>query len=87
MENLNHIKAFFARFKHLTPPHESIKKAVQKSIKKTLHKDIQLENITVSRYTVFINKNSVFKNEVFLNKEKLLTLISKEVGNKITDIK
>jgi len=87
MDNFSHIKTFFKRFKHLSPPHETIKKTTQESIKKILNKEIPLKNITVSQYTVFINESTVFKNEIFLNKEKILEFISKEVGNKVKDIK
>jgi len=68
---------------------ETIKKElIQKTIKENTNLDVKDEEIEIKNNTIVLNIKPIYKNEIFLKKEKILLDISNALGKKSpTDIR
>ncbi|MEK7606460.1 MAG: hypothetical protein AAB458_02620 [Patescibacteria group bacterium] len=74
-----HIKELFDRYKHITPPDASIRSAVVKALAPwNIH--TQERSVRVIHTVVYLDIDSVSKNVVFLNKNKILSVIAESIG-------
>ena len=75
---MKNISFYLSKFKDIDDP-LLIKKIIILSIKKTINKDIELDEIEIKNGIITINSNSYIKAEIFLKKEKILENIKSEI--------
>lgn len=83
MEIPRSIEEFLKKFTSLTLPDESIRKATSVVIKDVCGEDIDIKNITLKNNIVYIQHNNhILRSHIFINKNKILTLLKERVGEK-----
>lgn len=85
----NNISNYLEKFFTIAPPGKFYQKEIIKALKEVLNIDL-LENDTEYRFGIIYIKNSnpTLKNEIFLNKEKIIQLLSQKTKNSgIKDIR
>lgn len=82
----NSISGYLEKFFTITPPKKFYQSEVIKVINEILKINL-LENDTEYRFGIIYikNNNPVFKNEIFLNKEKIIQQLNQKIKN--SDIK
>lgn len=82
------IDDFLNKFKNLTPPDNEVREKVIEIIKNEINITIDKKNISIRNNSIFIKTKPIIKNELFINKEKLLHELKKSFGSKTpNDIK
>ena len=62
---------------------ETVKiQAIQDVLKKTIKLDIKSEDIKIKNNTVYLNIKPIYKNEIFLHKEKINFLLEDILGKR-----
>lgn len=87
-DGVNKISGFLKKYIGLVPKSLLVKNAVIKEVKKEYGIVLKEDDVIVSGKTVFIKTSSTTKNHLFLNKQKILKSVSREIGEgKIEDIR
>lgn len=73
------ITDFFERYKHLTPPDASVRKAVVTALEKE-RLFIEEKSVRVIGSIVYLESDTVFKNAVFMKKNRILESITALLG-------
>jgi phage-related protein len=81
------IKDLLGRFKELLSNEDYKKEAVRDTLKNILNLDIEKEKITIKKNSILLDINPVYKNEVFIKKDIILTSIFEKLGKKNMEIK
>lgn len=82
------VRDLLSRFENLLFSKRIQKSIIQESIKEVVGLDIPIENIEIKNLNILIDSQPIYKNEIFLNKEKILNLIYKKSPQKpFEDIK
>jgi len=81
------IKDLLGRFKELLSNEDYKKEAVRDTLKNILNLDIEKEKITIEKNSILLDINPVYKNEVFIKKDIILTSIFEKLGKKNMEIK
>ncbi|MEK7588787.1 MAG: hypothetical protein AAB438_03130 [Patescibacteria group bacterium] len=77
------IKDRLLGFEDLILKGEFKKEALLGVLSKYVKKDLKKSDIKIENNTIFLNIKPIFKNELFLNKEKIQKEISLVLGNKV----
>lgn len=85
--SLTPLNSFFERFKHITPPDETIRKCVCEFVLCTYKKEITLKQVVVKNNIVFMQVNPVLKNEIFMRKKEIIEYIQQKTNKTVSDIK
>jgi len=72
---------FLNKFKGLKPPNDEIKINIIKIIKDDLNINLERKDISVRNKTIYINTKPIIKNEIFINKYKLIETLRDKLGN------
>jgi hypothetical protein len=81
------IKDLLGRFKELLSSEDYKKEAVRDTLKNILDLDIEKEKITIEKNSILLDINPVYKNEVFIKKDIILSSIFEKLGKKNMEIK
>lgn len=82
------ITQYLDRFKNITPPERFLKEAVAEAIEATCGISLTSDEINIKNNNIFLNIDSVEKNEIFLKKYAVLDYIKNKAHVKtITDIR
>jgi len=79
---IQNIKNFLDRFKKITPPNLSIRKAVISSVKKETGLLVGEEEVSFNSKngTVYIEKEGHLKNTLFIKKERIIKEANRKLG-------
>lgn len=83
------ISGYLEKFFTITPPKKFYQSEVVKALNEILNTDLS-ENDAEYRFGIIYikNNNSALKNEIFLNKEKIIRRLSEKIKNSgVKDIK
>jgi len=72
-----------SKYRNITPPDDFTREYVSKILKKKLKISINKKQISIRNNVLYIETEPVYKNEVFLKKEKLLEAINEISKKKI----
>lgn len=75
------VSEYLTLFRKLTPPHRAIKRSTTQIIKQQLGITLSEHDVGVRAGIVYVSAPSVLKSEISLNKERLVTLINKNLGS------
>jgi hypothetical protein len=84
---MKELKDFLGNIHKLLFKEESKKKLLQEIFFNLLNIKIETENMEIKNNIVFLKIKPIYKNEIFLQKEKLLLSIKKDLNSNITDIR
>lgn len=85
---MKQISSFFSKVKETVFSGESIKENIIEFFFEELGVRLSLKDFKINRGVLFFSGSSVFKNEVFLNKEKILSQLESRLGKgKVIDIR
>lgn len=85
---LNNLDQFLQKFRHIIPRETLIKDAFIQVIHEIFSLSLNKKEITVRGKIIFLSTSPIIKQEIFLQKENILKLLSEKVGeNFITEIK
>ena len=73
---------YLKRFVGLTPPDDFIKEEVLKIVKDKIGIDLNKKEITISNGVIYIKTTPIIKNEIFINREKILQNLKQTLGIK-----
>jgi hypothetical protein len=74
---MKQISDFLKNFNNIFKKDELLKNTIRNSIKKIINIEINRDLILIKNKTIILNEKPHLKNEVFMNKEKILTEINK----------
>ncbi len=77
------IKDLLTRFQHILLSKESKAESIRTIIGHVIGVDIQSNDIKIKGDTVYINIKPIYKNEIFMNQEKISKLLEEALGKKI----
>ena len=82
---IQNIKNLLERFKNITPPNASVRRAVVSSVKKEANLLIGEKEISFNSKngTVYIKKEGHLKNTLFIKKERIIKETNKELGKEL----
>ncbi|NOY35525.1 MAG: DUF721 domain-containing protein [bacterium] len=84
----NNIGIFLERFKGLKPPKQFTRDETAGAVGRAIGVSVNPEEIEERGGVVYIKtKNPILKNQIFMNKEKILEELSNTLGNRIKDIR
>jgi len=81
------IGEYLKKFTKITPPDDFLKEIILEGVKTEIGIDIDKKNITVSGGIVYIKTSPIIKNEIFMKKEKIISIIKEKQTIKIADIR
>lgn len=84
--NFNSLNSFLDKFKKIIGENTQNKDFIIESIEKELHKKIDKNNIKISKNILYLNISPIFKNEIYMRKEKILKSLEEKNIN-VIDIK
>jgi len=76
------IKDLLARFSNILLSEEGKKKVIRDVISETIWGEIRLEDIKIKNNTVYLNIKPIYKNEIFLKRDKIFSLLQESLGKK-----
>ena len=81
------LNAFLEKFKNITQPDEAVIRLLSETIKKEAGVEIPTKNISIKNSNAYIKTKSLYKNEIYIKKEKILLSLKKlPEGKHITNI-
>ncbi len=81
------IEDFLIKFKNIKPPNDTTRGYVSDVIFDTLNIKIEKVNIKINNNSIYIKTSHIIKNEIFLNKQKILNELNNKLGkNKLNNI-
>jgi phage-related protein len=81
------IKDLLSRFENLLLNEDFKKGAIVSVLKDVLKIDIEKEKITIIKGDIYLDINPIYKNEIFIKKEKIISKILELIPSKNLDIK
>jgi len=79
------IKDLLAKFSNLLLSEETKKNYLQEVFKKVVGIEIKSEDIKIKNNIIYLNIKPIYKNEIFLKKEKIFLTLKESLGNKIPE--
>ena len=76
------IKDLLLRFGDILLSEEIKKEAVRNVISKTIRMPIKKEDIKIKNGTIYLNIKPIYKNEIFLKRDKIFSLLKETLGRK-----
>lgn len=76
------IKDLLGRFSGLLQKGEGRKELIIENIKEATGILIESKDITINNGTIFLNIKPIYKNEIFLKKEKIFSKLKETLGKK-----
>lgn len=76
------IKDLLARFDHLLLQEEVKKESIRAVISKAIGVEIKSQDIKIKNNTIYLNIKSIYKNEIFLKKDQIDTLMEQALVRK-----
>jgi len=76
------IKDLLLRFGDILLSEEIKKEAVRNVISKTIRIPIKKEDIKIKNGTIYLNIKPIYKNEIFLKRDKIFSLLKETLGRK-----
>lgn len=76
------IKDLLARFNNLLVSGEFKKEMIREVISKAISVDIKSNDIEIKNGTVYLNIKPIYKNEIFIKREKIDALLENALGKK-----
>ncbi len=76
------IKDLLARFEGILVKEEFKKEAVREIISKIVGFEIKSEELNIKNGTLYLNIKPIYKNEIFLKKERIIKELEKALGKK-----
>lgn len=76
------IKDLLLKFNDILLSKESKVKSVQDVLNQTIGLEVKKEDIRIKNNTVYLNIKPIYKNEIFINKEKIVSILEKTLGQK-----
>ncbi len=70
------IEALLGRFKDLDIPDKEVRMEVSAALLKIINTEIDIKNISIKRRIAYIKSDSSLRSEIFMNKNKILALLS-----------
>ncbi len=77
------IKDLLARFDHLLLSKESKLESVKNIISEIIGVNIKKEEIKIKNNIIYLNIKPIYKNEIFLKKDKIFSKFQESFGTKI----
>ena len=78
----NNISKYLEKFFTITPPKKFYQSEAAKALNDIFRLQIKPEEIDVRFGVIYLkNQNPALKNEIFLNKEKIIQLLSQKIKN------
>ena len=74
---------FLSRFKNITLPNETVRKASIESIEKIIGAHVPLEATSFRNGVLYLDISGVLKSEVYLHKEEIQKEVENTLGRKI----
>lgn len=66
---------FLSRFQSLTPPHDSLKRAVSDALREVLGISVPLDKVSIKNGVAFVGVSSVAKSAIQVHRGKVLTAV------------
>ncbi len=76
------IKDLLARFNNILLGEEGKKEAIRKIISEVIKVEIKSEDIKIKNGTIYLNIKPIYKNEIFLKQDKILSKLEETLGKK-----
>jgi hypothetical protein len=85
---MNSVGDFFGKFKNLAIVEFRKRDVIIEAIKQTTNQTVDFKDISIKDGVISIKSSSALKSEIFLKKNKILSLIKEKLPDlKVTDIK
>ena len=81
------IKDLLAKFQSILLSEEAKIEGIQGILFQVLGILIPLENIKIKNNIIYLNIKSIYKNEIFLKKEKITSLLEERFGERAPSVK
>ncbi len=84
-----YISDLLKKFQHITPPDIVVRKKIVEIVKEITNIELDKKDISVKNGVVFIKTTPIYKNEIFINKQTILSILKQKINDsvKIVDIK
>jgi hypothetical protein len=82
MGDYNHINGFLEKFKAIIFKDEKTAKIIAEIIEKYTNSPIEANKIKIKGTTININSSPIFKNEILIHKQKILSDLSNLLPDK-----
>lgn len=76
------IKDLLSRFSNILLSGEAQKNTIRKIISETIKVDIKSDDIKIKNGTIYLNIKPIYKNEIFIKKDKIFEQIKNSIGEK-----
>jgi hypothetical protein len=76
------IKDLLARFNNILLSEEGNKEIIRKIISEIIDVKIKKEDIKIKNNVIYLNIKPIYKNEIFLKQEKILSRLGESLGKK-----
>ena len=76
------IKDLLAKFGNILLKEELKKELVRDTISKAINFEIKPEDIKIKKGVIYLNIKPIYKNEIFLKKEQIMSELEKTLGQK-----
>ena len=78
-----YISDLLQKFKHITPPDITVRKSAVDIIKTTTNIELDKKDISIKNGVVYIKTQPIYKNEIFINKQKIIKKLQERVGDNV----
>jgi hypothetical protein len=76
------IKDLLTRYNNSLISSEFQKEAIQKGVASVIGVDIKTEDIEIKNNIIYLNLKPIYKNEIFIKKEKIQSFLDNVLGEK-----
>jgi len=76
------IKDLLLRFSGILLSEEIKKEAVRNVISETIRIPVKKEDIKIKNGTIYLNIKPIYKNEIFIKRDKIFSLLKEALGRK-----
>jgi hypothetical protein len=76
------IKDLLVRFNNILLSEEGNKEIIRKIISEIIDVEIKKEDIKIKNSVIYLNIKPIYKNEIFLKQEKILSRLEESLGKK-----
>jgi len=84
---LNKIKDILKKYKQIKPKEKNIRVACISVLSDIFNKTVVSESISVNRNIIYLKIHPTFKHEIYLQKDKIISLINKKLSQEESLIK
>lgn len=78
-----YISDLLKKFKNITAPDIIIRNYIVDIVKEIINIKLDKKNIFVKNGIVYIKTKPIYKNEIFINKKKIINLLKEKVGDSV----